>query len=86
MWGYGVVVQADQLQKIFSILGKPSVEDWPEIVHLPDWEQESHSEYPHSVGASTPSAPEYPFAARDGTAPMSTHKRLQARADRRTPS
>ena len=43
MWGHGVVLQADQLQKIFSILGKPSVEDWPEIVHLPDWEQESHS-------------------------------------------
>ena len=31
------VLQVDQLQKIFSVLGTPSVHNWPDLAHLPHW-------------------------------------------------
>lgn len=31
--------QADQIDKIFRILGKPSVDQWPSVTELPNWNQ-----------------------------------------------
>jgi cyclin-dependent kinase 8/11 len=29
--------QEEQLDKIFKVLGKPTVDHWPSVVHLPEW-------------------------------------------------
>eukprot|EP01097_Dermamoeba_algensis_P008917 TRINITY_DN6132_c0_g1_i1.p1 TRINITY_DN6132_c0_g1~~TRINITY_DN6132_c0_g1_i1.p1 ORF type:complete len:442 (+),score=74.26 TRINITY_DN6132_c0_g1_i1:68-1393(+) len=44
--------QEDQLQRIFSVLGKPSPEVWPSVVYLPEWKKISSN-----PPAPTPSNP-----------------------------
>ncbi|KAJ8764882.1 hypothetical protein K2173_010347 [Erythroxylum novogranatense] len=34
--------QLDQLDKIFKVLGHPTIEKWPTLASLPHWQQDSH--------------------------------------------
>jgi len=36
--------ESDQLQKIFKIRGTPNLEDWPDVVNLPDYEKNKTDE------------------------------------------
>jgi cyclin-dependent kinase 8/11 len=33
----GVFFQEEQVDKIFQVLGKPTVAQWPDIIQLPEW-------------------------------------------------
>ena len=46
---------ANQLQKIFKILGTPSAEIWPTITELPDWKPDFAVFEPQSWTVITPS-------------------------------
>ena len=45
---------ANQLQKIFKILGTPSAETWPTITELPDWKPDFPVYEPQSWASITP--------------------------------
>jgi cyclin-dependent kinase 8/11 len=51
--------QADQVDKIFRILGKPKVESWPGVTELPNWsEAQNWQDYPNILGTKIQSLPE----------------------------
>jgi cyclin-dependent kinase 8/11 len=51
--------QADQVDKIFRVLGKPKIENWPGITELPNWgEAQNWQDYPNVLGTKIPALPE----------------------------
>lgn len=61
--------QADQVDKIFRVLGKPSPKDWPGVTELPNWtEAQNWQEYPRTlhkkIGALTADSAGYDLLAR----------------------
>lgn len=51
--------QADQVDKIFRILGKPSVDSWPGIVELPHWDEARNwQDHANVLGTKMPALPE----------------------------
>jgi cyclin-dependent kinase 8/11 len=50
--------QADQVDKIFRILGKPHPSSWPGVAELPCWsEAQNWQEYPNILGTKIPALP-----------------------------
>jgi cyclin-dependent kinase 8/11 len=50
--------QADQVDKIFRILGKPNLQSWPGVVELPCWpEAQNWQDYPNVLSTKIPALP-----------------------------
>ncbi|KAK2391233.1 cyclin-dependent kinase G-2 [Trifolium repens] len=64
--------QLDQLDKIFKVLGHPTLEKWPSLAHLPHWQQDSQHIQGHkydnanlySVVHLSPKSPAYDLLSK----------------------
>lgn len=69
----------DQLQRVFTWLGTPRTEDWPEVNDLPDYKKIVFSEYGgRSLGELIPSAPPAALDLIHGCLSLNPSKRLSA--------